>query len=118
MKLFSRIKTKFNSIKTNTKLALKAEQLLFRNRGMLKEGDSIPILQTRKLIKHSNMPKILKDRYKYELFSLFNRHLNAGKTWVDFREMISIKEKNEKRKMSKEEKDQLWQRWNKDQRGY
>ena len=118
MKPFTKLKTKLGALKTNTKLALKAERLIFRNRGLLREGDSIPVLNTKKLIEKSNMPKALKQRYNSELFSLFNRHLSAGKTWIDFREMVLAKEKKEKRKLSNTEKDELWKRWNKDKEGY
>ena len=64
------------------------------------------------------MPKTLKQRYESKLFFLFNRHLVAGKTWIDFREILAEKEKREKRKLSIKEKDELWKKWNKVQEGY
>lgn len=118
MNHFQKVRPKFDALKTNTKLVLKAEHLLFRNRGYLVEGDSIPVLKTKRLIEQSTLPQRLRQRYRSKLGFLFGRHLANGKMWIEFRELLAEKEKKENRKLSQEEKEALWRRYNKDMDGY
>jgi hypothetical protein len=118
MKLLQNFRKRITSFATNIKLGLQAEKILWRNRNYLKTGDSIPIHTTRKLIRQSTMPKKIKTRYDAELTILFGRHLDAGESWIEFRDMLINKQKLENRKFNQKETNQMWQKWKKDQEGY
>lgn len=114
----TRFKRSIKSFRTNTGLKLKARNLLRRNRNYPRNGDSLPILKVRKQIIKSTMPKKTKDRYNGRLATIFETHLRAGKSWIDFVEMISQREKELKRKFDKTEKEHMWKQWSRDQNGY
>jgi hypothetical protein len=118
MPLLRTLRKRIANFGTNIKLGLQAERLLIRNENYLKEGDSVPIHKTRRLIRQSTMPKERKGHYDAELSILFGRHLDAGANWLEFREMLIERQKSEKRRFSKKEMDQMWKKWNKNREGY
>lgn len=118
MSLLQNFKKRISNFGNNIKLRIQAEKLLNRNRFYLKTGDSVPTHQVRRLINQSTMSKRTKEHYSGELGFLFSRHLEAGESWLSFREMIANREKTENVRFSEEEKKEMWKRWNKNQRGY
>ncbi len=118
MNILQNFRKKISNFGNNIKLTRQAKDLLKRNKGYLKTGDSIPTLKLKKLINQSTMRKRKKEYYTSELDYLFTRHLIAGENWLNFKEMLANREKTENVRFSEEEKKEMWKRWNKNQRSY